>query len=197
MFLARTRNINSTGNLLEGSDSRQVLPVVFYRQHLLLYQCAANQKSKPGTRLQGATYDTTKPSVVAQWCQRVPANTTGSIPATGTIGDSTYRYTGTTIADSSPAKRFHRHCTGNRHHSTGTILEIPLFNPHYTGKRPYSTGTIPTIGSIQRALQGDPHCTLGAGMGFARGRMDSSFAGRVATGPTSDGTVGSTNSLFE
>lgn len=38
--------------------------------------------------------------------------------------------------------------------------------------------------------------TLGAGTGFALGRSESSFAGSVATGPTSDGTVGSTNSLL-
>lgn len=34
-----------------------------------------------------------------------------------------------------------------------------------------------------------------AGTGFALGRSESSLAGSVATGPTSDGTVGSTNSL--
>lgn len=61
-----------------------------------------------------------------------------------------------------------------------------------------SSDTLPCPGSaVQYATYATycKHITFGVGMGFARGRVESSFAGSVATGPTSEGTVGSTNSL--
>ena len=52
------------------------------------------------------------------------ANNTGSTLDTGTIGDNANTSYYGIIAGSSRAKRFHWHCSGNRHYSTGTIEEI-------------------------------------------------------------------------
>ena len=60
------------------------------------------------------------------------ANSIGNIADTGSIGYSTDIYTYNLYIEfySSVGKRFQRHYTGDRHHSTG-IIETPALHQHF------------------------------------------------------------------
>ena len=70
-----------------------------------------------------------------------------SIANAGSIGCYSDTLYCSGIAGSSRAKRFHRHYTGNRHYSIGTIPKIGTIQLVLYRSRHYSKGTTPEIGT--------------------------------------------------